>query len=86
MLDTEDILKSTANKQSIARTAMEQSADCIEAMFKLIRSLIKSMSAGGEVCNSHLYYTLVEALEKLEKEHAHLTKNWKRHRNLTTIQ
>ena len=71
VLDTEDILKITANKQSPARTAVEQAAD-VGAMFKLIRALIKSMP-GGEICNSHLYHILVESLEKLEKEYADLT-------------
>ena len=28
---------------------------------------------GGEVCNNHLYHILVEAINKLEKEHANST-------------
>ena len=72
VLDTEDLLKITANKQSPARTAVEQAAD-VGAMFKLIRSLIKSMP-GGEVCNSHLYHILVETIDKLEKDHKDCTK------------
>ena len=67
VLNDEDILKITCNKQSPARTAVEQAAD-VGAMFKLIRALIKSMPS-GDPCNSHIYHLLVEGLQKLEKEY-----------------
>ena len=65
VLDYESKMKITANKQSPARTAVEQAAD-VGAMFKIIRYMIKSIP-GGEVCNSHIYHLLVEAFEELEK-------------------
>ena len=71
VLDAEFLLKITANKQSPARTAVEQAAD-VGAMFKLIRSLIKSMP-NGDVTNSHIYHLLIEEFERLEKQFIHLT-------------
>jgi hypothetical protein len=76
VLDGEEVLKITANKQSPARTAVEQAAD-VGAMFKLIRSLICSMP-GGEVCNSHIYHLLVQALERLEKNNTEANRQSKK--------
>ena len=67
VLDAEAKLKITANKQSPARTAVEQAAD-VGAMFKLIRALIKSMP-GGEPSNSHIYHLLLQGLNELGKEY-----------------
>ena len=72
VLDAETLLKITSNKQSPARTAVEQAAD-VGAMFKLIRSLIKSMP-GGEASNSHIYHLIIEGLEKLENQFAEAKK------------
>ena len=65
VLAYEKLLKITLNKQSAARTAVEQAAD-VGAMFKLVRTMIQSMP-GGEAMNSHLYVLILDQLNLLEK-------------------
>ena len=77
VLEFEEVLKITANIQSPARTAVEQAAADVGAMFKLIRSLIRSMP-GGEVYNSHIYHLLVDALKKLEDNNTEENRKQKR--------
>jgi hypothetical protein len=64
MLEYEKGEKIATNKQSAARTAVEQVAD-IGKMFFLVKKMISLMLVGKQ-CNSTLYCLLNDLLELLE--------------------
>ena len=64
MMKLEAKLKIICNKQSAARTAVEQAAD-IGAMFKLLKKIIKNLP-GGKACNPRMYFVLKDLLDQLE--------------------